>query len=91
MTDNLITTKDLKKALKKAPNWKAPGPDGIQNYWLKQFTSMHPIMTKIYNNLLNNPDLIPVLMTQGPTILIPKTKPAQENPSKYRPIYVDTV
>ena len=30
----------LKKLLK-TQNWKAPGPDGVQGFWLKNFTSLH--------------------------------------------------
>ena len=27
----------------KMPNWKAPGKDGVQGYWLKKFTSLHQV------------------------------------------------
>ena len=25
---------------KRVPNWKCPGPDGVQDYWLKNFLSL---------------------------------------------------
>jgi hypothetical protein len=28
-----ITSEDLKQVLKEQHNWKAPGPDGMQNYF----------------------------------------------------------
>ena len=34
-----ILEEKLKKILKKIPNLKAPGPDGAQGFWLKNFTS----------------------------------------------------
>ena len=36
-----ITTNTVKKQLKKAPNWKAPGPDEVHGYWLKNFKTLH--------------------------------------------------
>ena len=35
-----ILQENLKKTLKEIPNWKAPGPDAIQGFWLKNFTSI---------------------------------------------------
>ena len=37
----LISQDKLKKILKKIPNRKAPGPDGVQGLWLKNFTSLY--------------------------------------------------
>ena len=31
----------LKKTLKKIPNWKTPGHDGIHGFWFKEFPSIH--------------------------------------------------
>ena len=36
-----ITTGSLKKILGRMPNWKSPGPDLIQGFWLKNFSSFH--------------------------------------------------
>ena len=33
--------------LRKMPNWKAPGLDGIQGFWLKMFTSQHQRLTDV--------------------------------------------
>ena len=35
-----ILRENLKK-ISKIPNWKAPGKDGVQGFWLKNFTSLH--------------------------------------------------
>ena len=36
-----ITTRSLKKILGRMPNWKSPGPDLVQGFWLKNFSSLH--------------------------------------------------
>ena len=36
-----ITTGSLKKILGRMPNWKLPGPDLVQGFWLKSFSSLH--------------------------------------------------
>ena len=36
-----ITTESLKKILGRIPNWKSPGPDLVQRFWLKNFSSFH--------------------------------------------------
>ena len=36
-----ITTGSLKKILGRMPNWKSPGPDLVQGFWLKNFSSFH--------------------------------------------------
>ena len=35
-----ITTESLKKILGRMPNWKSPGPDLVQGFWLKNFSSL---------------------------------------------------
>ena len=36
-----ITTGSLKKILGRMPNWKSPGLDLAQGFWLKNFSSLH--------------------------------------------------
>ena len=36
-----ITKESLKKILDRMPNWKSPGPDLVQGFWLKNFNSLH--------------------------------------------------
>ena len=31
----------MMKILRKMLNWKSPGPDNVQGFWLKNFTTMH--------------------------------------------------
>ena len=37
----------LRKEIRKRKNWTAPGIDGIQNYWWKNFTSAQKALTKV--------------------------------------------
>ena len=42
------------------PNWKAPGKDGVQGYWSKDLTSLHPHIAVQLNQILDggNPNQI---------------------------------
>ena len=35
-----ITNESLRKILGRMPNWKSPGPDLVQAFWLKNFSSL---------------------------------------------------
>ena len=35
-----ITTEMVTQQTRKVPYWKCPGPDGVQDYWLKKFSSI---------------------------------------------------
>ena len=40
--DNIhIEVTKLKKQVRKIPNWKSPGPDGVQGYWIKNLSNLH--------------------------------------------------
>ena len=40
--ENIVITENLvRQQCKKIPNWRAPGPDGVQGYWIKKLTSLH--------------------------------------------------
>lgn len=39
---------------KKIPNWKAPGPDGVDGYCIKNLTALHEQMADHIDNLINN-------------------------------------
>ena len=66
-----ITAAKVKKQLRKMPNWKAPGPDGLQGYWLKNFTSYHERIAEQLQQCLAMNE-IPKWLTTGRTSLIIK-------------------
>lgn len=86
MPNQAITVEEFKQALAGSLNWKAAGPDKIQNFWYKKFTSTHISIVQFFNEALKNPEIMPRFLTQGDTYLLPKTSPAVADPSKYRPV-----
>ena len=79
-----ITDQKVKNMLKRMPNWKAPGPDGVQGFWLKNFTSMHKYISLYLIDCLENG--APTWMTKGRTVLIQKDKDEGRDVSIHRPI-----
>ena len=82
---SMITEVEVKKIISKTANWKAPGHDGIQNFWLKRFHVTHRYLALSFNKLIENPAQIPEWLTKGRTFLFPKNKQADEA-KNYRPI-----
>ena len=68
--------KKLKMILKKIPNWKAPGPDGVQGFRLKHSTSLHNNLVWHINTCLEEKTVR--WMTKGRKVLIQKDK-SKEN------------
>lgn len=52
-------------------NWKAPGPDGLQGFWLKYLKFTKVVFAEALNNCLDQKD-IPDWLSKGETILILK-------------------
>ena len=59
----------VKMQCRKIPNWKAPGKDGVQGYWLKNLTSLHPCIAEQVNQILNGERPLPDWMTFGKRVL----------------------
>ena len=75
----------LKTTLKKIPNWKAPGPDGIYGFWFKKFISIHDRVALERNRCLQGTQ-VPDWMTKGKTTSIQKDLRKGTTPNNYRPI-----
>ena len=80
-----ITATTVKNQLKKTPNWKAPGPDEVHGYWLKNFKSLHERIAQQIQQCINM-NQAPEWMTTGKTALMQKDKSKGNIPSNYRPI-----
>ena len=76
----------IKEQVKKIPNWKSPGPDGVQGYWLKKLTALHECIAKQMDNIIRNAEKIPKWMTLGKTILCQKDPIKGNADDNYRPI-----
>ena len=76
----------IKEQGKKFPNWKSPGPDGVQGYWLKKLTALHERIAKQMDNIISNTEDIPKWMTVGKTVLFQKDPSKGNAVDNYRPI-----
>ena len=79
-----ILQEKLKKILKKIPNWKIPGPDRVQGFWLKDFTRLHKSLVSHLSVWLEGET--PGEKTNRRTVLIQKDKSKGNETSNYRPI-----
>ncbi|CAG4957793.1 unnamed protein product [Parnassius apollo] len=80
----IITPDDVAEAVRRAPNWKSPGLDGLHHYWLKEFVVCHTVLAQQFQEAPNQKSL-PSLLTTGITHLVLKDQ-GTTDPSKYRPI-----
>ena len=81
-----ITAEQVTKQCRKMPNWKAPGPDGVQGFWLKKITSCHERIAIQLNSMLNKEATLPLWMTLGKTILCQKDPAKGNEANNFRPI-----
>ena len=80
-----ITTEMIKEQTKKIPNWKSPGPDGVQGYWLKKLITLHEHIAKQTDNIISNRGILK-WMTLGKTVLYQKDYSKGNAVDSYRPI-----
>ena len=70
---------------KKISNWKAPGLDQVQNFWIKHLVALHPALVKVSNLILTQPESAPPWLTNGKTTLLHKDGDTSDA-KNYRPI-----
>ena len=75
----------LKEQLKRIPNWKAPGPDGVQGFWIKNLLGIHSRIAEQLNEVIRT-GVVPTWMTTGRTILCIKDSSKGNAADNYRPI-----
>ena len=80
-----ITTSTVRNQLKRISNWKAPGPDEVHGYWLKNFRVLHQRMAEQLQHCINNHQA-PEWMSTGRTALVQKDKSKGNVANNYRPI-----
>ena len=80
-----ITTGSLKKILGRMPNWKSPGPDLVEVFWLKNISSFHERVMLQLKECLDS-GILPSWLTRGRTSLLLKDKSKGNVASNYRPI-----
>ena len=63
----------MTRVLRKRPNWRAPGPDIVQGYWLKNFTPLHDKLVVYLQDCLDS-GVVHDWLKKGGTVLIQKDK-----------------
>ena len=81
-----ITVEKIVKQCKRMPNWKAPGKDKVQGYWIKSLTNLHERIAEQLNKVLLGEDDLPEWMTYGRTVLCQKDPSKGNAVDNYRPI-----
>ena len=57
---------EIKRAkTERLANWKAPGPDGVQGFWLKKLTSLNDQIAEQVDDVLNGRKAIAEWMMLG--------------------------
>ena len=75
---------EKKRDIKMTSNWKAPGPDKIQGYFIKYIKIIEEDIIKLFKKWYNEEN-IPDEYCETNTILIYKTGD-KKDPANYRPI-----
>ena len=83
--DVVLSLEDIENVIKKMPNWKAPGPDGVQGFWIKRLTTMHSHIATFLQQCLKDAS-VPEWMTSGRTVLVLKDPAKGNDAGNYRPI-----
>jgi hypothetical protein len=81
MDHSPIITEQVSRLIAKTLNWKAPGPDGINNFWIKRFTATHSYLAYCFNQFMDDAEKIPDFLVRGITYLLPKIQDC-EDPSQ---------
>ena len=81
-----ISVEKIRKQCRKIPNWKAPGRDSVQGYWIKNLSSLHKRVSSQMNRILMGEDDLPEWMTHGRTVLCQKDPRKGNTADNYRPI-----
>ena len=74
-----ITKDKMMRIMRNMPNSKAPGPDNVQGYWLKNLTSLQDKLVMYLQDCLD-----PDWLTKGRAVLIQKDKVKGNIASNYR-------
>ena len=81
--DKIDITKDkMMKVTRKMPNWKPPGPENVQGYWLKHLTPLHDKLVVHLQDCLDS-GVVPDWLIRRQTVLIQKDKAKGNIASNY--------
>ena len=84
---NVVINEDkVKKQCSNMPNWKAPGHDGAQRFWIKRLDKMHERIATQLNEILEGTKEILSWMTYGRTVLCQKDPAKGNSVENFRPM-----
>ena len=81
-----ISVEKIRKQCRKIPNWKAPRRDSVQEYWIKNLSSLHEHVSSQMNKILMEENDLPEWMTHGHTVLCQKDPQKGNTADNCRPI-----
>jgi hypothetical protein len=64
MEHSPIATGQVSHLIAKTLNWKAPAPDGINNFWIKRFTASNSYLVHYFNQFVADAGNIPDFLGQ---------------------------
>ena len=79
-----ISVEKIRKQCRKVPNWKAPGRDGVQGYWIKKLSSLRERVFSQMNRISMAEDDLPEWMTHGRTVLCQRDPRKGNTADNYR-------
>ena len=65
----VITKQMVSKQSRKIPNWKAPGRNEVQAFWITKFANLCERTAFQLNKILNGNQQLPDWLTYGRTVL----------------------
>ena len=80
-----LTSSELQNIIRNTQNWKSPGPDGVQNFWIKRFSSIHTYLLEIINDFVKGSRCIEEWLPIGRTCVLYKGNDSTQS-KNYRPI-----
>ncbi|XP_029654503.1 uncharacterized protein LOC115227957 [Octopus sinensis] len=80
-----LTEEFIKQTIKWSNDWKTCGCDGVYNFFIKRFDSLHGYLCREVNRIVNKEHIPEDWFYTGVTYMIPK-KEVCENPRDLRPI-----
>ena len=78
-----ISVEKIRKQYRKVSNWKVPGRDGVQGYWVKNLSSLHERVSSQINRILMGEDDLPEWMRHDRTVLFKKDLKAGNTGDNY--------
>ena len=83
--DIRISVENVKTTIRKMTNWKAPGPDFVQGYWFKRFSTLHSRLIEDLQTCIVEGD-VPTWMTKRRITFIQKDPEKGNAANNYSPI-----